>query len=63
MRVGIFYFSKNDDPDRPTDEIRRDGKLVGYVRVEIIEDSDISTALDSARPRDDESVMNTHELE
>ena len=65
MRVGIFYFSLKDGRDRvpvPLGPVTFPPK-VGYIRCEVIEAPDEETALDKARPRHDESVMNTHTVE
>lgn len=60
MKVAIFYFSLKKGTDRQ--RIIIDGSTWGYVRVEVLEGADVTTALDKADPQPDEAVMNSHEV-
>lgn len=61
-RTGIFYWTTKDkSTDRDYTPIRFGAEVVGYVRMEVTRWS-LSESLDNARPRPDESVMNTHSL-
>ncbi|HVJ71637.1 MAG TPA: hypothetical protein VM531_09055 [Sphingomicrobium sp.] len=55
--TGIFYYSLNKAPDRQP--IKLSGGRVVWIRVEEVDD-DLLGALDRAKRRGDESVMNTH---
>ncbi|HET9023874.1 MAG TPA: hypothetical protein VFN64_04840 [Burkholderiaceae bacterium] len=64
-KAGIFYFSLKDGEGRQPVSL---GPVtfppaVGYVRCEVVEARDLDAALDLAKPRRDEHVMNTHWLE
>lgn len=60
MRAAIFYLSMFPGQDRS--QVIVDGQAV-YVRGEICCGvADLEDALDLADPRDDETVMNSHEL-
>lgn len=60
MRVGIFYLSHRPAWDRVTLPLPRGGMV--YLRMEEVEAEDESAAMDHAKLREDETLMNTHEL-
>jgi hypothetical protein len=67
MKVGIFYFSTKDGKDRrriivddSTPKVR-----YGYLRIEVLDvksASPLEAALNRAKPRADETVLNTVEV-
>lgn len=62
-KAAIFYFSLKDAKDRQhvsAGPVRFSLQIAGYIRCEPVETNDLSTALDLARPRHDEVVMNAH---
>ncbi len=63
MAIALFYLSKN--PGEGRSEIKlADGRIVGYVRAELApEDCDLSDALDFDDAREDEGLMNSHDVE
>ena len=61
MRIGIFYFSTADGPNRQRIVLPNGGDA--FVRVEEIDDANLLEGLDAAKPADDEAVMNSHELD
>lgn len=64
-KVGIFYLSLRDGKDRSVvgvGPVSFPPKVV-YVRCEVAQSSDLSDALDEAKPRRGETVMNTHFVE
>lgn len=67
MKVGIFYFSKQDGPNRRRIIIDESGPkvLYGYLRIQVVyvkASSPLEKALDMARPEADETVLNTVEV-
>ncbi len=63
MRVGIFYIdtSKNYSGWTVVADGKENKDAVG-IRMEVVEAEDEVAAMDMAQPRDNESVMNAHEL-
>jgi hypothetical protein len=59
MRTGIFYFSHK--PYAGSRPFQLPGGDIGWIRVEE-RDASLTDALDAARPRKGEMVMNTHPL-
>ena len=60
MRAAVFYLSLKPGHNRTP--IHLDGATV-YVRAEIAPSGDLLEALDSAAPMEDETIMNSHEIE
>jgi hypothetical protein len=60
MKIGIFYISLNNAPDRQP--IHVPGQLDAvWIRVEAVEGENLDEdALAKTKPRADEAVMNTH---
>jgi hypothetical protein len=61
-KIGIFYLSKHDGKDRQAVSVgpATFPPKVVYVRCEMSTATDLSDALDQAKPRRGETVMNTH---
>jgi hypothetical protein len=62
-RMAVFYFSTDPSASHDADPIwanENDRNPIGFVRAEIVEATDLSDALDKAKPLPGESVMNTH---
>jgi hypothetical protein len=64
MRVAVFYMSWNHAPGRraiPIEMSNGDVTWV-YVRAEQVNAPNPEMGLDKARPAEDETVMNTHQV-
>jgi hypothetical protein len=60
--TAILYFSKEDLGARNTSPVfSKTGAFVGFVRAELVEEPDLSEALDLAKPRRGEVVLNSVE--
>jgi len=60
MRIGLFYYSQFDGPNRQR-IVTPLGTAI-YIRVVEVYARSLDEALCVAQPEEDESVMNTHEL-
>ncbi len=63
MLVAILYFSATSGGDREQSPVVSKGDVVGWVRSEVVEAHDAEEALDQANPFDDETVLNSVELD
>lgn len=61
MNIAIFYFSMNAADDRHPVDLDWNGRDA-WIRAEVVDAPNEEMALDKARPREDESVMNTHRI-
>jgi hypothetical protein len=58
-KVAVFYVSRHPAPDRQPVTV---GLATVYIRAEISWSLEVGQALDEAAPREDETVMNSHEV-
>ena len=61
LTSAAFFFAKRPGRGRQAIFNAR-GRIVGYVRVKMFKGCTALEALDKAKPRRGESVMNTHEI-
>lgn len=64
MRVGLFYISSSTKQTASSLDRQRIHTSTGsmWIRVEEVSADDEASALDYAKPYDDETFMNAHEL-
>jgi len=60
MKTAALYFSKRIT--RGNTVVMHQGKPIGFLRTEVFEGKDISEALDAAKPKPGETVLNSVEI-